>query len=232
MNSILSAILRPFGRSVTTPPTIGVLRSGVIGPSGIPFSTSSLCLPTLSELGNIDSIIDGVTTLPCRNHLSSEAQRSLITQNAGGKSDISEAYSIDYLSKIFAPRQIILEKEVQYWVDYKMVDFIMVGKEQNIGVSVTRAMVPPTEDVLSFTVDDGAVLLTKNLSGLIISRNTIDTSQTFHRSILHIWTRHIHIADCLQKAFHRVDLQGLNVWGTVTIWMTVCSDSRLYTNRW
>lgn len=55
-------------------------------------------------------------------------------------------YSIDYFTQMYDASNTILEKEVAYWIDYKMVDFICTIDSNRVFVSVARAMGYPTSD--------------------------------------------------------------------------------------
>lgn len=137
--------------------------------------------------------------------------------------------SIEYFTRVFEARDILLEMEVEYWIDYKMVDFVCtVPSYGRIGVSVTRAMGYPSSD--KFTYDRALKLLQKKLYGLIVSRNGVTKKHSFYRSILHIWCQTDRIALLLKKAYASFDIEdyGLNIKGVVVLQLTVCSHPCLY----
>lgn len=175
-----------------------------------------------------------------------EAKRSLTAINAGGQSDISEAYSISHLASLLPVKKVVLEMEVSYFTRYKMVDYILCldGKEATstglsgsqestvrVGVSVTRAQTSPYKE---FTAEDAVTLLNKKLTGLVIARNTVDDDHAFFQSILHVWVPTAEVAAMFQRAITNklVDLDVLEVIGTLDIWVTVCPADEIYTNRW
>lgn len=168
--------------------------------------------------------------LPSYEIVSDEAKKSLLIDNAGGKSTVSEMYSIDYFVKIHSAKDCIFEKEVQYWIDYKMVDFICEIDGCRIGVSVARAMeyLPRSP----FDKNRAEKLLFKKLYGLIVARNSVMKSQSFYKSILHIWCENHTIAGLLFEAFENLDNNhyGLKVKGIVLLQLTVCEDRQLYEN--
>lgn len=168
--------------------------------------------------------------LPSSNVVSADAKRSITIENAGGKSDISEMYSIDYFTQMYDATNTILEKEVTYWIDYKMVDFICTIESHRVGVSVARAMGYPTSD--KFTFDIASKLLFKKLYGLIVARNAVIKSQSFFKSILHIWCQDMHVANLLRDAFSKLDDNdyGLNVKGVLLLQLTICDDPQIYKN--
>ena len=171
-------------------------------------------------------------TLSLKPQFSKDAKRSLEVDNAGGKSTLSEMMSIEYFTRVLNAQDILLEMEVEYWIDYKMVDFICtVPQYGRIGVSVTRAMGYPSSD--KFTPDHALHLLRKKLYGLIVSRNGVTKKHSFFRSILHIWCQTEEIAIFLQNAYESFDIEdyGLDIKGVVILQLTICTHPSLYTNE-
>ena len=166
-------------------------------------------------------------TLP-EKEIKPEAKRSLEISNAGGKSEISEMYSIDYFERYYNASCVILEMEVSYSVKYKMVDYICTIDDSRVGVSVARAMGFPTSD--NFTLESAYRLLHKKLYGLIVARNSIDKKQSFYKSILHIWCQNRNIAEYIQQAYQNMDDYDLDVKGVVILLLTVNSDESIYKN--
>lgn len=168
--------------------------------------------------------------LPKSSLVCDDAKRSITIENAGGQSDISEMYSIDYFTQMYGASNTILEKEVAYWIDYKMVDFICTIDSNRVGVSVARAMGYPTSD--KFTPEMASKLLYKKLYGLIVARNAVVKSQSFFKSILHIWCQDAHVANLLREAYSKLDDNdyGLDVKGVLMLQLTICDDPQLYKN--
>jgi len=168
--------------------------------------------------------------LPPSSMVCNDGKRSITIDNAGGKSDISEMYSIDYFTQMYGASNTIFEKEVTYWIDYKMVDFICTIDDHRVGVSVARAMGFPTSD--KFTPEMASKLLYKKLYGLIVARNGVVKEQSFYKSILHIWCQDDRVADLLRESFSNLDADdyGLDVKGVVLLQLTVCDDLQLYKN--
>lgn len=169
--------------------------------------------------------------LPNYENTCIESKKSLLIDNAGGKSEISEMFSIDYFVSIYGAHNVIFEKEVDYWATYKMVDYICTIDNQRVGVSVARAMGYPTP--CRFTPEIAASLLHKKLYGLIVARNCVNKSQAFYKSILHIWCQTSHIADLLAAAFRNLNAAdyGLDVKGVVLLQLTICNDVQIYRNK-
>lgn len=160
-------------------------------------------------------------------------QRFQTEGNKGGKSMYSESLSIEYFISNFSATSIILECEVKYWIDYKLVDFIAcLPNYGRVGVSVTRAMRYPDPDI--FTLQDARDLLNKKLSGLIVARNAVEESQSFFKSILHIWAQTPRIAELMSQAYGELEINdfGLDVKGTLITLITVCGYGRIYREYW
>ncbi len=179
-----------------------------------------------------DAIFIDQWEIPKSPRFGVESTRSLSIDNAGGHSVISEMMSIEYFTRVFQAQDVLLEMEVEYWIDYKMVDFICtLPKIGRVGVSVTRAMGYPTPDY--FTYEKAVFLLRKKLYGLIVSRNGVIDKHSFFRSILHVWCQTSRIASFMKKAYRSFDIDdyGLDVKGVVIMQLTICSEPSIYTDR-
>jgi len=176
--------------------------------------------------------LDKVLKLGSISKLNERSQSALKIQNAGGQSEVSEAYSIQYFIEYFHAKNILLEMEVEYWIQYKMVDFVCTINEERVGVSVTRAMGFPNPQC--FTFSDAKRLLHKKLYGLIVSRNGVTEKHSFFKSILHIWCQTKEIANFLTLAWSEFDINDfdLDVKGTVVVILTICENQRLYLNNY
>lgn len=131
---------------------------------------------------------------------------------------------------MYGATNTILEKDVSYWINYKIVDFICTIDSQRVGVSVARAMGYPTPS--KFTPEMACKLLYKKLYGLIVARNGVVKSQSFFKSILHIWCQYANVVRLLRDAFAKLDNNdyGLDVKGVLMLQLTVCDDPKLYRN--
>ena len=164
--------------------------------------------------------------------LGEDASRALTTNNAGGASEYSEAMSIHYFENVFDAKDFVLENDVKYWQDYKMVDYICTIKDQKIGVSVTRAMGYPCS--FSFNKKDAKILLDKKIHGLVVSCDLVITKHSFNKSILHIWCQNERIASLMKKVYReelKLDSMDLKVLCDVIVILTICNDKNIYTNR-
>lgn len=117
---------------------------------------------SISRVDTSYCILDKFDVFP-RTPMNLYAKSSIIADNAGGQSDISEAWSIHHLMGRLQASNCVLEMEIKYFMKYKMVDYILTvpsikddSSATRIGVSVTRAMCAPG---LEYTRDKGVKLL-------------------------------------------------------------------------
>lgn len=139
--------------------------------------------------------------------MTSNGIQSMTQENAGGKSMISEAFSISLFEANYGAFDFIFENDVNYIIKYKMVDYIcslIVADQQiRVGVSVSRGLYQLDKQIRKpvFTEDNARHLLAKKLNGLIISQQTINEEMNFYYAILHIWCYDEHIERTIQRVF-------------------------------
>lgn len=151
------------------------------------------------------------------------ANDSLITPNAGGFSNVSEAYSIDYFHRLFGARNFIFEMQVQYnYFGCSLVDFICDIQNVPVSVSVTRAMRLNGD----FSVQRGRDLLNKKIMGLVRANTYLTNSNSL--GILHIWCQDQAIADTLNNVLDSLDC---SIDLDIVIVLSVCSSSCIYSNN-
>lgn len=157
------------------------------------------------------------------------AKKSLQVENAGGASEISEAWSIHHLVNKVKAISCIFEMEVVYWCKYKMIDYILEMETTRIGVSVVRAM----SYYDNFTIENGIALLNKKINGLIISRTCIIKNQCFYESILHILSPSKYVTEILLKCLDsdEFDPKKLGIIGLLTIWITTTDICEIFKNK-
>lgn len=125
------------------------------------------------------------------------AQRLLAEPNAGGASRISEAFSMEVLSRAFGAVLLKTEMEIFYFpTSGSITDFQVELEGTALGVSVTRAMCGPAK---AFDEDAARNLLTKKLGGVI--RSTETCCGAWEKQILHVWAPNIQAADALNAAY-------------------------------
>lgn len=163
-------------------------------------------------------------------HFSDTPLRSMHIENAGGASEISEALSMQYMENMFNATGFVPEKEVDYWIEYKMCDYIMRVNDQNIGVSVTRAVTYPFDN--EFTYEHAMKLLDKKLFGLIVAQESVNTKHQFFKSILHIWCYSTTSAQNIKKAHDELRLKDISLtYDNIYVICSICHDKYIYTNH-
>jgi hypothetical protein len=149
----------------------------------------------------------------------------MVLPNAGGNSSISEALSMQYMFQKYGTCHFVAEMEIEYWILGKMCDYLLVLKDENIGVSVTRAVKYPFD--IEFTYEDAEMLLHRKLFGLISARNCVSDKHAFYRSILHVWCLSYNTASYVKTAFEQLD----NTYDNISVICTICTSMYVYTNR-
>jgi len=167
-------------------------------------------------------------------NISPLAIRSLSLENAGGKSEISEMFSMNHYILNFGATHVLMEMEIEYWIRYKMVDYICSIPSENgiinIGISVTRAMGYPSPE--NFDYEKAIKLIHKKINGLVISRRAVTEKFSFQHAVLHVWCQTNYISKLIVKAFYDLKLQDTFVEGEgiVILHTTVCDCDYIYQN--
>ena len=152
--------------------------------------------------------------------LSSDAIRIFTTPNAGGNSIQSEVLSFEFFKKYCNAHLLKTELEVEYWpCGGSINDYVMYVFDTVIGVSVTRAMKFPFEDI--FTVDDALYLLSKKLKG--INRSSRNTLIKWDKQILHVWTMNEQTAESITAAWY--DELDVGMKSNTVLLITVATKS-------
>lgn len=156
-----------------------------------------------------------------------DARKVASDPNAGGQSIVSEAFSMEHLSRRFGARHVVTEMEITYWnYNWKKVDYLCDIRGNRIGVSVSRAMGFPTPDRFKFT--DAERLVKKKLRGLLVAMQGVDDDHRQDMAILHIFCQTQEIAGlmqlaCLQYFNGSDDGYGVDSSGILVL-LTVCES--------
>lgn len=190
-----------------------------------------------TDLNSITLIQDTLTRVAQRVIVGEECQKVLDEPNAGGASVVSEALSVEYMTRRFGITDVVTEMSIQYWFpNWKRIDYIAnYPRTGRVGVSVTRAMgFPFAED---FTMDDAHRLCQKKLKGLVIARQGISAAHSYERSVLHCFCQSEEISNMMFIAFHLMLHQDQDenpdaptLSGSITLILTVCDMEEVYTD--
>lgn len=158
------------------------------------------------------------------------AKRCLDEPNSGGKSNVSEAVSMQYFAERFSAIKFILEMEITtYWMNAAIPDFLCTVYGHRVGVSVTRAMKYPSPEL--FTAEDAYILLKKKMNGLIMARSGVCEEQAFFISFLHIWCQTPAIAKHLQAIYPAVITEDkTNTLSQIIVLCSVYNRPGIYSN--
>lgn len=137
-----------------------------------------------------------------------EARRVLDSPNAGGSSELSEAFSMQILHDHFGAHTIQTEMEIKYWSDHwKRCDFVTKVRNEFVAVSVTRVATPPMNrkklghsPKIVFNREMAIHLLDKKLYGLVVARAGF-MDEGYYRSWLHILCQTDEEVDILRSAY-------------------------------
>lgn len=156
------------------------------------------------------------------------ARDNLFMKNAGGQGAIlSESLSMELFARDMGACDFVGEMQVEYFFQFKMVDFVCSLGGRRVGVSVTRAM--NHIDPLLFDRPAALRLLQKKLSGLVVARNCVSSKHSFDRCFLHVWCQCDHIARVLQSLPIRDVLLELEIDPeTMEILLTVDNEPAIY----
>jgi len=152
-----------------------------------------------------------------------DAQRIFMTDNAGGSSDLSEAFSMELLARTIGARLDKTEMELMYFTGNgkasKITDYSITLDGEVIGVSVTRACrgFPVVEG--TFTVEDATRLLTKKLAGVIESTRYVSNT-SWEKQLLHVFVPDATVMSAVRFAY---DLLSAELCGNTVLLLTMCT---------
>ena len=128
---------------------------------------------------------------------------------------MSEAFSMEVLSRSFGATLLRTEMQIVYWPSCgSITDFEVALDGTSVGVSVTRALGAPSSH---FGAAAARQLLTKKLLGVI--RSTETCLGAWQKQILHIWSPSASASAAIDEAY--ASLPGEMVSDTVVL-VTTC----------
>eukprot|EP01097_Dermamoeba_algensis_P001139 TRINITY_DN1425_c0_g4_i1.p1 TRINITY_DN1425_c0_g4~~TRINITY_DN1425_c0_g4_i1.p1 ORF type:complete len:202 (-),score=42.21 TRINITY_DN1425_c0_g4_i1:140-745(-) len=139
--------------------------------------------------------------------LSSQAKRLALEPNAGGNSIWSEAYSFEFMRRMFGAQLEKTEMQICYWPEgSKKTDYVakFEGPDRQsmiVGVSVTRAM----KFKGNFEDTDAKALLTKKLYGINVSSRNVIKEHSWKKQILHVWSESEQVTCALMREYDKLD---------------------------
>ncbi len=163
-----------------------------------------------------------------KQHTVEGAARILISDNAGGNSRLSEAYSFQLLYALLRGQIELLKTEMEIeYVDAhsKITDYsIQTLNEERIAVSVTRAC------GAEFDAEAAKKLLAKKLLGIKESSQNVSAADGWRGQMLHCWCENAAIAQLLSDCFHNV-MTAAQVDDTFVLLSIVDDEELFYSSR-
>ncbi len=167
-----------------------------------------------------------------------DAVRSFSVNNAGGTSQVSEAFSMTIISQLLAGYSLSFKLEMEIETsgiglpDYVVFpSFTDASNFPRFGVSVTRAVTRHTLYLgRTYSKADAYTLFTKKLYGLINARSGTMGDSQFVKCILHVWAQSVDDINTLISAYLSIMdcLEEDHPIRDIVILISVCSWKGLY----
>jgi len=165
-------------------------------------------------------------TKPFKNmKLSAQALLVCNTPNAGGSSVESETLSFEMFKSLYNATLLKTEMQVAYFPEGgSITDYVIRMFDQEIGVSVTRAM---KFDSSEFTLEDANVLLKKKLRG--VQQSTRNSLFKWDKQILHVWLFDRNVIHTLLCAWQKLEAELKH--NTVMVMTLARNSPEVFTNQ-
>ena len=166
-----------------------------------------------------------------------DAVRSFSVNNAGGTSQVSEAFSMTIISQLLAGYSLSFKLEMEIATsgaglpDYVVIPSRSSDECPRFGVSVTRAV---TQHTLYggriYSKADAYTLLTKKLYGFINARSSTTGDSQFEKCILHVWAQSVDDINTLISAYSSIVscLDDAHPIRDIVMLISICSWRGLY----
>lgn len=149
--------------------------------------------------------------------MSEGALKVLKTENAGGNSEWSEAFSYEVMHTLFNGQLEKTEMEIEYFpAGGSITDYQILIRDVSYGVSVTRGFRYRAQ----FTDRDARVLLEKKLTGVLEATRLV--MKKWKNQILHVLVEEEYIADVLERVFRALPDE---VKGSTLVFVTVVKNA-------
>jgi len=160
------------------------------------------------------------------NRFGADAQRIYTADNAGGSSDLSEAFSMELLQRTIGARLQKTEMELEYFTGdgtaSKITDYSISLEGVVVGVSVTRACRGFPVIPEAFTVEEAVRLLTKKLKGVQESTRSVSNT-SWEKQLLHVFVPDSHVLARVRDAY---DLIANSLTENTIVLLSLCSGKQ------
>jgi hypothetical protein len=142
-------------------------------------------------------------TMADEMRLSAGAQEILLEGTAGGSSSYSEAFAFEVLHRCEGAALIKTETEIVYDTAGTITDILVEIDGHKIGVSVTRAVAFPFDDI--YPVETALTLLERKLGDILDSTANVSAEDAWVKQILHVIAYGPMHAESMASAWAMVD---------------------------
>jgi hypothetical protein len=138
--------------------------------------------------------------------------------NAGGSSVLSEVFSFEVLQRCEGATLLKTETEIEYKMQGKITDLLVQIDGVKIGVSVTRAVKFPRDQVTMFEYSRARTLLEKKLGDVLLSSANVAMGDLWSKQILHVLAYDRQHADVIQDAYNDI---GVDLTADTIVLVTI-----------
>jgi hypothetical protein len=154
-------------------------------------------------------------------------RRLLEVPNAGGSSQLSEAFAFEELARCETAGLLKTETEIIYDTQGKITDLEVTIAGHKIGVSVTRAFAFPLGT--PYTVEQATTLITRKLQDILASSANVSAEDRWDKQILAIMAYDDQAADVVAQVWAGIDA-SIRADTLVVISVTEGADTFIYSN--
>jgi len=159
--------------------------------------------------------------------LTTGGRRLLEVPNAGGSSQLSEAFAFEELARCEAAGLLKTETEIVYDTQGKITDLEVTMLGHKIGVSVTRAFAFPLGT--PYTVEQATTLITRKLQDILVSTANVSAEDRWDKQVLAVLAYDSQAADIVDQVWQGLDA-SIRADTLVVVSVTEGADTFIYSN--
>ena len=159
--------------------------------------------------------------------LTAGGRRLLEVPNAGGSSQLSEAFAFEELARCETAGLLKTETEIVYDTQGKITDLEVTMLGHKIGVSVTRAFAFPLGT--PYTVEQATPLITRKLQDILVSSANVSAEDRWDKQILAVMAYDTQAADVVDQVWQGLDA-SVRADTLVVVSVTEGADTFIYSN--
>jgi hypothetical protein len=159
--------------------------------------------------------------------LTAGGRRLLEVPNAGGSSQLSEAFAFEELARCETAGLLKTETEIIYDTQGKITDLEVTIAGHKIGVSVTRAFAFPLGT--PYTPEQATTLITRKLEDILASSANVSAEDRWDKQILAVMAYDGQAADVVAQVWAGIDA-SIRADTLVVVTVTEGADTFIYSN--